>query len=148
MREKIRVAAYLVLMENNRVLLSQRKNTGWEDGNFSLISGHVEFDESPSSAIVRESSEEAGIQLKLETLECVQIVHRRCQPELVYIDYFFRTARWSGDPVIREPDKCSALEWHPIQALPINTIGYVGEILTKIDRGVLGLTEYGWNGKN
>ncbi|WKZ57313.1 MAG: NUDIX domain-containing protein [Bdellovibrionota bacterium] len=144
MRDKLRVAAYLVLMKGDQVLLLQRHNTGWEDGNFSLVSGHVEFEECPTDAIVREALEESAIRVQADKLECVQVVHRWCHPELVYIDYFFRTRQWSGEPTIQEPDKCSALEWHSILELPENSIEYVKVILTRVHQGKYGLFEYGW----
>lgn len=143
-REKTRVAAYLVLMKGDQVLLLQRYNTGWEDGNFSLVSGHVEFEESPTKCMVREAQEEAGIIVEETKLEFVQVVHRWCNSDHIYIDYFFRASEWRGEPTIQEPDKCSALEWHDIKNLPKNTIPYIKEILARVSAGKYGLFEYGW----
>lgn len=54
MRDKrftLRVAAYLILIKKNKVLLLRRFNTGWEDGNYTLISGHLEGQEAVKKAI-------------------------------------------------------------------------------------------------
>jgi hypothetical protein len=37
---------------------------------------------------------------------------------------FFETRRWIGEPINREPDKCSALHWFPLDALPNQLIDY------------------------
>ncbi len=55
------VAAYLVLQKDDQVLLLQRQNTGYEDGNYSVIAGHVEPGETFTQAIIREAREEANV---------------------------------------------------------------------------------------
>ena len=57
------VAVYLLLLREEQVLLRQRHNTGYEDGSYSAIAGHVEPDERITHALVREAAEEAGIRL-------------------------------------------------------------------------------------
>ena len=39
------IAVYLVLLRDEQVLMLRRHNTGYEDGNYSVIAGHVERDE-------------------------------------------------------------------------------------------------------
>ena len=55
------LSVYLILQNQNKVLLSKRKNTGWFDGYYSLIAGHLHPKESASTAIIREAKEEIGI---------------------------------------------------------------------------------------
>jgi 8-oxo-dGTP pyrophosphatase MutT (NUDIX family) len=109
----------------------RRFNTGFEDGNYSLIAGHVEPSETPSQAIVREALEEASIEIALEDLRFVQAVHRECTPELAYMDYYFEANRWSGNPRIVEPERCSDLGWFPGKALPGNVIPYIRAFLAQ-----------------
>ena len=53
-------ASYLVLIDNSKILLSKRHNTGFMDGYYSFVAGHVEKGESYSGTIIREAFEEAG----------------------------------------------------------------------------------------
>jgi len=63
-RYKITPASYLVLIEDNKILLQRRFNTGYEDGKYSLVAGHVDEGETFTEAIIREVKEEAGITLQ------------------------------------------------------------------------------------
>ena len=61
-RFKTHAAVYLILKDNNEnVLLSLRKNTGYKDGFWGLVSGHIEKGEPASLAMAREAKEEANI---------------------------------------------------------------------------------------
>ncbi|KKT86389.1 MAG: NUDIX hydrolase, partial [Microgenomates group bacterium GW2011_GWA1_Microgenomates_45_10] len=63
-RHRIIPASYVILQRENKILLQRRYNTGYEDGNYSFVSGHVEQGESYINAIIREAKEEAGVELK------------------------------------------------------------------------------------
>jgi 8-oxo-dGTP pyrophosphatase MutT (NUDIX family) len=68
---KIIPSVYLLLFKGNQVLLSKRANTGYEDGNYGLVSGHVESNETLREAMVREAAEEVGLTLLPETYQCL-----------------------------------------------------------------------------
>ena len=63
-RFKIITAVHLILIENERVLLQRRYNTGYEDGKYSVVAGHVEENEDVITAMQREALEEIGIRIK------------------------------------------------------------------------------------
>ena len=58
-RFKLVVAVHLILIENGKILLLRRYNTGYEDGNYSLVAGHIDGNESVIQAMQREALEEA-----------------------------------------------------------------------------------------
>lgn len=122
-RLRMPVALHLLLVRGEEVLLLRRFNTGFEDGKYSVPAGHLDGNETVIEATVREAREETGIGLSPADIRIVQVMHRFAEEER--IDYFLVADRWSGDIVIAEPDKCDALEWYPVDALPANTIPYV-----------------------
>jgi 8-oxo-dGTP diphosphatase len=114
---------HLLLLRQGQILLLQRQNTGYEDGNWSVIAGHVEGREPARVAMAREAWEEAGLRLDPQSLALAHVMHRRSDDERV--SFFFRAERWRGEPVNREPHKCSALGWFALDALPNNLVPYV-----------------------
>lgn len=120
-------AAHLFLIKDGRILLLRRHNTGYEDGNYSVIAGHVEQGETPTDTILREAQEEGGVVLSREHLSMQHVMHWLGRDER--ISFFFFAERWVGEPRNLEPDKCSELAWFPLDALPGNTIPYIRSAL-------------------
>lgn len=138
-------ASYLVLIRNNKILLLRRFNTGYEDGNYSLIAGHVESGESFTQCIIREAKEEAGITLKPEDLDVVHVMHRNSglAENNERIDIFFKASDWEGKIQNKEPHKCEDLSWFSLQDLPANIIPYIKKSIENIlDKKYY--CEHGW----
>jgi len=140
---KVIPATYLVLQKENKILLLRRFNTGYEDGNYSFIAGHVNKGETFTQAMVREAKEEAGIDIKPEVLEVVHVMHRRSF-EQERVDLFFATDEWNGSIKNKEPDKCDDLSWYSIENLPSNLIPCVRQAIECIKKGIL-YSEFDWN---
>ena len=120
------VAVHLLLRRGEEVLLLRRANTGYEDGNYSVIAGHLDGNETVSQAMVREAAEEAGIRVAPADLRFVHIMHRKEAADAdERIDLFFAATRWQGEPEIGEPEKCGELRWAALDALPSNMVPYV-----------------------
>ncbi len=119
----LHAAVYLILVKNNQVLLLRRFNTGWEDGKYSLPSGHLDGGETIKEAMVREAKEEIGVDITEENLDIVHVMHRNSNSE--YIDYFLVANAWDGNPTNTEPDKADTLDWFDVDNLPSNTLPYV-----------------------
>lgn len=141
-RFKAYIAAYLVLEEDGQVLLSRRYNTGYNDGNYSLVSGHFEGGETSQQCIIREASEEASIKLNKDDLEVVHVMHRLA-PDREYFDIYLRAKKWTGEIKIMETDKCDELSWYKLNNLPDNTVPEVKSALENI-RHNLHYSEFGW----
>jgi 8-oxo-dGTP pyrophosphatase MutT (NUDIX family) len=140
-RHLVAFAVYLLLRRGEEVLLLRRAHTGWEDGNYSLVAGHVDDGESAVTAILREAGEEAGVTLDADDLELVHTMHRRDATN--YVDLYFEASRWSGEPRIMEPNKADDLSWYPLSTLPPNLIPTVRQALTCIALGEP-FSEFGW----
>ncbi len=125
---------YLAPVREERVLLLRRYRTGYEDGNYGLVSGHVEEGETCREAMIREAEEEAGLEVEGRDLELVHVMHRRPEGKR-RIAFFFRPAKWRNEPGNREPDKCDEMGWHSLDRLPPNTIAYIREALRQIAAG-------------
>jgi 8-oxo-dGTP pyrophosphatase MutT (NUDIX family) len=138
------VSCFLILEKNNKVLLLKRANTGFYDGQYSLVAGHVDPGETFTQAMIREAKEEAGLDLKPDNLETVHVMHRKSlvdQSERV--DVYFKAKRWQPQPRNCEPDKCSELKWFNLDNLPQETVPFVRKILTEL-RGEE-YSEWGWD---
>ena len=65
-----KVAVHLILTnDRGECLFLRRFNTGYKDGEYGLVSGHVEEGENLKSAMIREAREEVGITLSPDDLE-------------------------------------------------------------------------------
>ena len=143
-RHRVIPAAYVIFHDGNKILLQRRYNTGYEDGNYSFVSGHVEQGESYINAIIREAKEEAGVELKPEDLRFVHLMHRKGEDSYnERADVFFAAERWDGEIKNAEPHKCDDLSWFDKNNLPENLIPYIRGVLGYIDKGVM-YSEYGW----
>ena len=130
-----------LLNEDDEVLLLRRCNIGFEDGNFSVVAGHVEADEEITSAAIREAKEEVGIEIQRDDLHVVGVMHRRSDEERV--SFFLTASTWTGDIVNAEPDLCDDLSWHSVESLPSNTVSYLKRALVNYQDGTI-FDEFGW----
>ena len=117
------VAVYLILIEDDKILLQRRFNTGYKDGNYSLPAGHLDDNESITDALLREVKEEIDLDLEVEDVELVHVLHRK--EDEIRIDLFFTTKKYQGLPRNAEPDKCDDLQWFSLDKLPKNTLPYI-----------------------
>lgn len=142
MKQTANVNVYLILYENNKILLSKRQNTGYEDGKWSLVSGHGENNESAKYSMIREAQEEIGIQIPYENLSLSHIMHRKTDRN--NIDLFMVYNEWNGVISNQEPEKCSELQFFSLHFLPDNIIDYIRVALLHIMSKEF-YSEYGWD---
>lgn len=129
-------------MRGDEILLLRRRNTGYEDGNYSMIAGHLDGGEPVKDAMIREAREEVGVEIDAVDLDVAHVMHRRSSDER--IDFFLTAMHWRGEPVNREPHKCSELRWCRLDDLPHNTIPYVRQAIQNVRHGIA-FDSYGWD---
>ena len=135
-------AAYVVLRRpgaaGDEVLLQRRSGTGYMDGWWALVAGHVEPGESVHEAAVREAAEEAGVGVALEDLRPLTALHRfeRRGPAVEQrVDVFFEVTRWSGEPELQEPDRAAAMGWYALTDLPDPVVPHERTVLDLLAAG-------------
>ncbi|MFK8034890.1 MAG: NUDIX domain-containing protein [Hyphomicrobiales bacterium] len=140
-RFKTIAEVHLVLERDEEFLMLHRFQTGYMDGYYSLVAGHVDGGETFKQAMAREALEEAGISIELEDLELVHTMHRLDGEERIAL--FFKAEKWSGEVTNVEPHKCDDLDWYTIQAKSPFMIPYILSAITKIGEGKT-YSEFGW----
>lgn len=141
-RFKLVVAVHLILIENGKILLLRRYNTGYEDGNYSVVAGHIDGNESVIKAMQREALEEAGISINEEDLKIVYTMHRKAN-DRESIDYFLLCEKYTGEINIMEKDKCDELAFYDLSNMPSNVIPYVKKAIEDY-RNDIQFSVYGW----
>ncbi len=129
-RVRLVAAAYVLLLrevpdaagrpEEAEVLLHLRRGTGYRDGHWALVAGHVDPGESVLQAALREVREEVGVTVRPADLMPLTLVHRTLPgggPREQRADVFFAASRWRGEPAVQEPAKNAGLRWWPLRAV-------------------------------
>lgn len=113
--QKTVVVVRLILEKEGKLLFL--KKTAQNGGGFSLVGGKVDEGESAHDAIVRESNEEANIEIKRKHLRLLHIFQRYSGSELILL---FTAKKWKGEPESKELDKFKKVSWIDKKDLPKN----------------------------
>lgn len=113
-----RVSVNLVLKDKESVCLMRRYNTGWNDGMYALMGGHVEDGENPTTAIIREAREELGITISKEDI--YPVFTMAVNPDHIYI--YFACENYIGNVANNEPNQCDDVRFFDMANLPENII--------------------------
>jgi 8-oxo-dGTP diphosphatase len=106
----VKLAVYVMVWNlTGKLLVLQRKDTGWEDGKWTVPSGHVEPGESVLAAAARELEEETG--LAAPPLPARAVRHVSLRPDAGYTDFLIDAGTTSEVPGNTEPHACSDLRW-------------------------------------
>ncbi|MFI9406913.1 NUDIX domain-containing protein [Nocardia sp. NPDC052316] len=140
-RHKVTGDVHLIMCRGHEVLFGQRQHTGFEDGAWHLLSGHLEAGESVIDAVIREAAEEIGVTIAPADVRFSHIMHNSSSGGRMA--FFFTVRSWQGEPVNLEPDKCSALKWFASDTLPDHMIGYCRTAMDHIASGTP-FSIYGW----
>lgn len=110
----------VILNQRNEVFLAQRgEKAKNERGLWECPGGSVEFGETLAAALTREMREEYGIDIAVgELLDVVDHILPAEGQHWVSPSFLCRIL--SGEPRILEPEKCTAIGWFALDALPAN----------------------------
>jgi len=131
-------AAYVVLRRGVQVLMQLRQGTGYRDGHWAVLAGHVDAGESVHEAAVREALEEGGVTIEPGDLVPLTALHRfeRGGPAVEQrLDVFFQVTRWTGEPDLREPDRAARMAWFALDALPEPVVPHERLVLDALASG-------------
>jgi 8-oxo-dGTP diphosphatase len=108
------VGVQAAVFRGSEVLLQRRANV-FGAGTWGLPGGHLEFGESFECAASRELSEECGLEaVELRTV----LPHNTPYKQTHYVQIAVEVLDWRGEPEIREPDRCTGLQFFPLSRLP------------------------------
>lgn len=119
-----RIAVFVIVRNDKGEILLQQRGPGlYLEGHWDFPSGHGEHGESLKESAIRELKEEVGLEGRVEDLRLMHL--DQYFVEVNYINFVFVLDKWSGEPKICEPDKCSAIGWFAPDALPENCVNTV-----------------------
>ena len=124
-----------LIIRDNKILMILRKNKP-DAGNFNLVGGRMEENETVAMAITREIKEEIGLDVTKADIDVVGSIHRVCPSGWNSIEYVVTVKNLQGEPVNNEPYVCERLEWLPLDNLPENITPYARCVVENFIKGV------------
>ncbi|MEV0577198.1 NUDIX domain-containing protein [Streptomyces sp. NPDC050392] len=139
----IGVHLYLERPDGAVLLGLRHPDSAFAPSTWHALAGHCE-QENAITCLIREAREEAGLHIERQDVDLVHVVHHidhaGDQPRM---GLFFRARAWSGEPDLREPDKCTQWKFWDPNALPDDLVPYTRVAIEKIQNGEL-YSETGW----
>ncbi|WP_109031248.1 NUDIX domain-containing protein [Streptomyces rubrogriseus] len=139
----IGVHLYLERSDGTVLLGLRHPNSAFAPSTWHALAGHCE-QENAVTCLIREAREEAGLHIERQDVELVHVIHHidrtGGRPRM---GLFFRARAWSGEPELREPDKCTQWRFWDPAALPDDLVPYTRQAIAKIQNGEL-YSETGW----
>ncbi|OIJ91703.1 NUDIX domain-containing protein [Streptomyces colonosanans] len=139
----IGVHLYLERPDGTVLLGLRHPDSEFAPSTWHVLAGHCE-QENAIACLIREAREEAGLHIERQDVELVHVVHHIDQAgDQPRMGLFFRAHAWSGEPELREPDKCTQWKFWDPAALPDDLVPYTRVAIEKIQNGEL-YSETGW----
>lgn len=112
----------LHIIMDGKILLMRRISQRWMGGKLQIPGGHVDQDESPLGAALREANEELGISIDSDDIRHISTaVVKDDQTEYFALQFQLIKPR-NYTFRIAEREKCSELVWAELHQLPDDTI--------------------------
>ena len=144
-RFKIKTAVFLLLIQDDEILLLRRFNTGIDDGCYVVPMGCINGNETITQALFREAQEEANIfPVNPRFSHVMHRLHKLPDgSEFEQIDFFFIANDYVGTLHNNEPHKCDELAFYPLNQLPEKTVSFIRAALSK-SLNSNAFSEFGW----
>lgn len=110
-----KVGIGVAVFKNGKILLGKRKGSHGQ-GEYASPGGHLDFGESFEECARRECLEEAGISIK--NLQFMFVSNLRHYPGKHYVHIQLKAEWESGEPEVKEPDRCKSWGWYTMDNLP------------------------------
>jgi 8-oxo-dGTP diphosphatase len=98
------VVGFIFLPDKSRIVLIEKKRPAWQAGLYNGIGGHIDENEEPIDAIIREVNEEAGIETREEDWNCFAVGTEIESGDIIYFfscfNEIYKHAYTAGDEVI------------------------------------------------
>lgn len=134
------VAVDVLLMRDNKFLLQRRANTGWNDGKWNLVGGHIENEENIKQCIIREAKEELNIDIDYTELEIVHCMQHKTDRQTM--QFYVACKKWRGTPKImpelvngKTVYKADKLDWFTAKDLPEDIIPSAKQAILNFSKG-------------
>lgn len=105
----------MIFNKKGQVLLGKRKSSHG-DGEYAWPGGHLEHLESFEDCARREVKEETGLEIK--NIQFLRVLNMTEYAPKHYVDIGLSAELESGEPELKEPDKCESWEWYDLEKLP------------------------------
>ncbi|WP_326801215.1 NUDIX domain-containing protein [Streptomyces sp. NBC_01788] len=139
----IGVHLYLERPDGTVLLGLRHPDSAFAPSTWHVLAGHCER-ENAVTCLIREAREEAGLHIERQDVELVHVVHHIDKAgDRPRMGLFFRARTWSGEPELREPDKCTQWTFWDPAALPDDLVPYTRVAIEGIRAGRL-YSETGW----
>lgn len=126
-------AVSILVVDNDYVLLGKRAPGSYEEGKWCLPCGFIEFNEDFLSAAIRETKEETGLDVNIESI--IDVTFNFLSEKLHTLVVVFLASVIGGKP--KAGDDISSLKWYPLT-------GPLPEMAFTADRHII--EKYFYNG--
>jgi len=104
-----------MVLKDGKVLLGKR-NGSHGAGEYAWPGGHFEYMESFEDCAKREVMEETG--MEIQNVRFLRLMNLKMYAPKHYVDIGL-IAEWkSGEPEVKEPEKCEGWTWYDLDQLP------------------------------
>jgi 8-oxo-dGTP pyrophosphatase MutT (NUDIX family) len=145
MADRHLVDVHVLLVRDGGLLLTQRRGSDEFAQRWHLPSGKLDAGEPITAAAAREAREEIGVVIDPADLRVVHVTHVAGSGPEPRRGVFLHAGRGEGEPYNAEPEKCSAVQWFPVDQLgDLDIIEYPAVGIDAFLSGSASYSEHGW----